>query len=168
MNRKKETVFVLPNGIGLSSRQFCSYFEKKVLRTIKRFSLISNFRKENLKEVISALPEKEKKAGKFIILNDSLDDIASGVLDAVSSDIKKLSKLTPGFRFKNKIFIRPFCLMEKREIELYAELKGMKIRDKRIRNLALDAPLILDKIEKKHPEIKHAVVNSFLQISELV
>jgi len=162
----KEIVFILPNGEGLNRRQFCNYFEKKVLRTIRKFMLIPHFGKESLKEVISLLSRKEK-SGKFVILNDSLDDIASGILSAVFSDIKSLSKLAPKFKFKNRIFIRPFYLIEAKEIEVYAKLKNMKINKKR-KSLGIQNALsILNSLEIKHPEIKHAVVNSFLQISNL-
>jgi len=200
---KEETVFIMPNGERVNRRQFCDYFEKKIIRTVRKFNMfrikdtisviidsrnsiallyalnkLARSRALSLYAVLAELSEKEKKeAKKFckerqiqllkkakgkIATAESVDEIAEMIIEEQFNKKMNLKKALPVYDSGK---IRPLSLLSNREIELFVKLKGFPALKKKKTGRVLE---IINTLEKKHPEIKHAIVNSFLQVMDLV
>lgn len=160
----RKSVYVLPNGKALDAKSFCRYFEKKVLYTVRKFGMQreAKVKKSNPvnSNVLMHLYEKfgfAAKDSKTIALDDSTDDIAASLLDSWFSG--KTARISPADGNK----IRPFYLMTEKEIEIYASLKHIGGKPKK-KNRARQ---MLDEMEKKHPEVKRAIVQSWFQLLEI-
>jgi tRNA(Ile)-lysidine synthase TilS/MesJ len=201
--KHKETVFIMPNGEGVNSKEFSLYFQKKVKRTIKKFDMFRlnstitvminsmnsvallyvisklamerklnlSFDIENLKKSDEKIvkqfcshyniPLSKKKKG-IIATAESTDEIAAMIIDEQMKKKMNMKKALPVFG-KPKT-IRPLYLLTDKEIELFIKLKGMPLIEKK---KYPDTIGIINQLEKKHPEIKHAIVNSFIQVMDL-
>jgi len=89
-----------------------------------------------------------------IATDDSIDSEADEILDDLIN--KKIKNINP---VDGKI-IRPLYLFLNEEILLYAQLKGLKSKSEKRKKSNISE--FLDDLEKKHPEVKRAVVNSYL------
>jgi len=74
----------------------------------------------------------------------------------IKRDVKKLNEIT----LVNGKIIKPLYLFLDKEVLLYAKLKGFKFKKQKIKKN--DVEKFIDKLEKKHPEVKRAVVNGVL------
>lgn len=171
-------VYEFTNKRKLCKTCFVGYFEKKVLYTIRKFNLIKHndiigYKKENnfksvvLENVLNFISEKSdikiaklpsKKANK-IAVNCSIDSEAEEIVkELIKGNSVNLKKSLP---VKGKI-IKPLYLFLDEEILLYAKLKKLEFEKKQIKENKFSK--FLDESEKKHPEVKRAVVNSLLEI----
>ena len=169
---KANTVFVLINGRKLCKKCFCKYFEKKIFYTIRKYNFLKKYgsifiEKAKYSEILkyifrtSVYKIKKNKQVNKILLSTSADDIAIEIILNQLSTKKEIKELLP--KQKNKI--KPFYLLLDKEILLYAKLKGLKInKEKEKDELTKKVRTFINDLEKKHPEIKYAVVNGFLQI----
>ncbi len=159
-----KSVITLQNGKKLNANQFISYFEKKVFYTIRKYNLLKNEKRRfnfNVQELLI-----KNKIGNTRISHESLDDISLQVFEAfmIKGNIKKKIKELLPIRHKNKqIIIRPFYFMTKKEIKIYAKLKNIALKKEK-RETVLS--LWLNDFEKRHLEVKNAIVNSILRIEE--
>jgi hypothetical protein len=160
---KPETIITLQNGKKLNKNQFISYFEKKVFYTIRKYNLFQN-EKKNIPDIKDLLIKN--KIGSISVSHESLDDISIQVLKLFMGkrDIKKKIKaLLPLTHKDKKVIVRPFYFMTKNEIKIYAKLKNIKLeKDKKGTIISS----WLDEFEKKHLEVKNAIVNSLLKIED--
>jgi len=81
-----------------------------------------------------------------------------GLINNKDADILFISPLN---KEGKNIIIKPLYLFLDEEILLYARLK--KIKYKTLNKNKTPVNLFLDKLEKKHPEVKRAVINSYLK-----
>jgi len=201
MKKKKEIVFIMPNGEGVDSKEFSLYFQKKIKRTIKKFNMfrlnatitvsiddrngvallyvmskLAMERKLNISFLIENLSRADEKIVRqfcrqrnimlskqkkgLIATSESSDEIAAIIIEEQMKDKIDMKKAMPVLG-KN---IRPLYLLTDREIELFIKLKGMPLIEKKEYPESIR---IINQLEKKHPEIKHAIVNSFIQIMDL-
>ena len=201
MKKKKEIVFIMPNGEGVDSKEFSLYFQKKIKRTIKKFNMfrlnatitvsiddrngvallyvmskLAMERKLNISFLIENLSRADEKIVRqfcrqrnimlskqkkgLIATSESSDEIAAIIIEDQMKDKIDMKKAMPVLG-KN---IRPLYLLTDREIELFIKLKGMPLIEKKEYPESIR---IINQLEKKHPEIKHAIVNSFIQIMDL-
>jgi hypothetical protein len=178
-------IYTLQNSKKLNEVQFLRYFESKVLYTIRKYNLLDKKERQEIK--IEEL-FKKNKVGSLTISLDCLDDIALNVLmifmakKNVNTELKK-------FLPKYKNIVRPFYLVSKKEMEIYAKLKKIKqeicvkkgLNNKRtsknknydmtdISNISKNSllSLWLDEFEQEHPEVKNAIVSSLLKIDEVL
>jgi hypothetical protein len=104
----------------------------------------------------SSLPNK--KANKIAVAS-TLDSESHDIVKSfVDEDVSKIKNILPS----DSNFIKPLYLFLDEEVLLYAKLKNLKYKnvkktEDRINNL-------LNDFEKKHPEVKRAVVNSILEL----
>jgi len=63
----------------------------------------------------------------------------------------------------DKKIIKPLCLFLDKEVLLYAKLKKLKF--KKVVEEKSKTSLFIDELEKKHPEVKRAVVNGWLKLN---
>jgi len=124
------------------------------------------FRDVVLSNILEFISEKSNL--KIIKPNKKTDKIAvSSSLDLEAEEI--LNILIPG-KIRNledclpvvENFIKPLYLFLDKEILLYATLKDLKF--KKIKKKGNKITKFLNETEKKHPEVKRAIVNSLLKM----
>ena len=172
-------VYEFTNQRKVCARCFINWFEKKFFYTIRKFGMISqkdvvsyenkgDFRGVVLEHMLGRWTERahvklrKGKGGTKIAVSDTSD---VGSYEIVDSLIK--GKGNVGGAVEGKI-IRPLYLFLDAEVLLYARLhrlvypkvqgSGAKLKKGKIAQF-------VDELEKKHPEVKHAVVKSWLKLS---
>ena len=168
-------VYEFTNQRKLCKNCFIHWFEKKFLYTIRKFKMISKNDKisyENKKDfrnvvLIKLLDLLEKRSpveivkgkGKVnkIALSDTIDVVAKEFIEnSVNKTLK--NNLNPVDKKK----IKPLYLFLDKEILIYAKLKGLKFsKIKKDKDKWFD---FIERLEKKHPEIKRGIVNSYLEL----
>ena len=176
---ENQPVYEFTNQRKLCRVCFVRWFEKKFLYTIRRFSMIGredivayenkgDFRGvvlENLLKMFSErslvkiikLPSKKKFTKKAIpdTLDINSDKIIKDVVKGKIADLENLGAVD------GKI-IRPLYLFLDQEVLLYAQIKKLKF--KKTKQTKDKWTKFIDDLEKKHPEIKRAIVNSYLEL----
>ncbi len=175
-----KSVYEFTNQRKLCARCFTNYFQKKVLYIIRKFKMIQNgdvvsyenkgdFRGVVLENVLKMFSEKgnveivklrmlKKKITKKAIPLTIDTESNKLIHDLIKGNTKNLKELGP---VVGKI-IKPLYLFLDEEVLLYAKLKKLKFRKgtgekDKISNFIND-------LEVKHPEIKHAIINSYLEL----
>ncbi len=171
-------VYEFTNKRKLCKMCFVNYFQKKFLFTIRKFNLVKQgdiigYKKDNhLKEIVleDLLLLLKKKYGTEVIKlpNAQVNKIASdSSIDSESDEIVKtiiegnandLEKDLPS----EKNIIKPLYLFSDEEILIYAKIKNLKFKEEKIKKNKINN--FINEFEKKHPEIKRAVVNSLLEL----
>ena len=173
-----KTIITLQNGKKLNKYQFIDYFERKVLYTIRKYDLLKSLKCFGNERVI--LPKVEKllilsKIKNVFISQECMDDIAYSFLltfmkkESDKSLNKKIKGLLPKYNYQNKETIRPFYLIKKEEILIYAYIKKIKLKKNKTKKDLTEKKMNLwiSDLERKHLEIKNAIVNSLLKIEEI-
>ncbi len=165
-------VYEFTNKRTLCKTCFVRWFEKKFFYTLRKFSLVTksdkiktsnskDIRNVVLKELIkiynSKVPKKSEKTTLKIANFQTTDSIAY----SITKDLFK-NKLSNKYLPKLKNKINPLYLFLDKEILLYANLKKLKFSNKKQKNTKL--PQLVNKLEEKHPEIKHAIIQSYLKL----
>jgi tRNA(Ile)-lysidine synthase TilS/MesJ len=170
-------VYEFTNKRKVCKRCFINYFNKKFLFVVRKFELIKNndviayedkkdFKSVVLKELLEMISQKRqitiiklpsrKKITK-IVTNDTTDSQTYKIIYSIIKSRKNLREYAP----KNKRVIKPLYLFLDKEVLLYAKLK--KLGYKKTIEKKNKISLFIDGLEKKHPEIKRAVIKSFLE-----
>lgn len=182
---KTNPIYEFTNKRKLCKRCFINYFQKKVLYIIKKFHMIKkgdriwykkirDFKGVVLDDVLNFISEKydfyltnsdkfRAKRDKFkpqkIAIDSSLDSEAENIIKTlIDGNISELKKFLP----TQGNAIKPLYLFLDEEILLYAKLKNLKFR--REKNKKDKIKSFEDEFEKKHPEVKRAIVNSLLEL----
>lgn len=157
-------VYTLPNGKTLGPGDFCRYFEKKVLYTVRKFDMSREAKIKKNKSINSKVLYHLynqfgflKNDSKITALDDSTDDIATAMMG--SWFVNKSVDLSP----KSSRIIRPLFLITEQEIMIYASLRHLDGKQKK----KTPARIMLDNMEKIHPEIKRAIAQAYLQLVEI-
>src|SRR3989339_777001 len=139
---------------------FIKYFDKKVLYINRKFDLIKPndtiaYKKSN--DVKLPFKDSTKVAISFNV------DVESHAIikTIINGNSSKLNESSP----KIGKIIKPLYLFTDKEILLYAKIKGLKFKDKKIKTDKITD--FIDGLEVKHPEVKRAIVNSLLEIEEI-
>ncbi|MFW5847028.1 MAG: hypothetical protein ACOCUU_02600 [Nanoarchaeota archaeon] len=174
-------VYEFTNQRKLCKRCFIKWFQKKFLFTIRKYKLIQNkeiiliskkrdFRNIVLKELMNLYIEKNPKAR--IISNKyqkhtkkatekTTDIISYKIIKFIlKNKPKKIREITP----KYKKTILPLYLFLDKEVLLYAKLRNLKFNKTKIKETTQEQRII-NNLEKKHPEIKRAIIQSGLKLS---
>lgn len=170
-------IYEFTNGRKLTKREFLNWFEKKFLYTIRKFEMIKKndiiFYKnkgnlsgvvlENLLEMfVEKAPVKIVTKGKYTkkVLNNTLDTETEKIIQTIiNGKVNSLKKSGP---VEGKE-IKPLYLFLDKEIKLYAKLNRLKY--KKINGEKKDnVSKFIEDMEKFHPELKHAVVQSYLEL----
>jgi len=103
---------------------------------------------------IVKLPTKKKITKKALISTKDLEsDKIINIL--IKKDAKELNELSP----VSKKEIKPLYLFLDREVLLYAQLKKLKFK-----KVDKSKETIVSLLEKKHPEIRHSIIQSYLDL----
>jgi len=188
---EKKPVYEFTNQRKLCKTCFVRWFQKKVLYTIRKFEMIkknevigydnSGFRGIVLEDVLKMFAEKsivelapqaypeessqeiltkgiklpsKKKLDKIAIASTT-DLEANKIIHTLIRGGKKLESAVDGR------VIKPLYLFLDKEVLLYTKLRGLKfgdVEEKRKDNISL----FIDEMEKLHPEVKQAVIASYL------
>jgi len=171
-------VYQFTNKRKLCKNCFIKYFQKKVFYIIRKFKMAQRgdvigyknnkgFREVVLEDVLKMFVGKahailikmptKKKVDK-IAVSFTIDLEANEITNEIIKGHANLKKVSP----VHKKIIKPLYLFLDKEVLLYTKLKGLKfIKKKETRDKIGD---FVDKLEKKHPEVKRAIVNSYLKL----
>jgi len=172
---------------------FIKYFQKKALYIIRKFKMIRNndvvayenkgdFRGVVLEDVLKMFSEKafislhrvpttlnkqltrKHKLTKFnkstkVAIPNTIDTESDKIVHSlIKGNAKNLKELGP---VVGKI-VKPLYLFLDEEVLLYAKLRKLKFKKQKIEKDKISK--FIDDLEQKHPEIKHAIINSYLEI----
>ncbi len=173
---EKNPVYEFTNKRKLCKTCFVRYFQKKILYAIKKFNLIKReeiigYKKNNelktivLEDILLFASKKigfnlvklpSKKADK-IAVNSSLDSESDAIMKClIEGNVSELKKNLP----IEGNMIKPLYLFLDKEILLYARIRNLDFRKKE--KIEDKIPGFIDDFEKKHPEVKRAIINGFL------
>jgi len=164
-------IYEFTNKRKLCGNCFIRYFHKKFLYTIRKFKMIKigdivyceDFVLKDLLNLfvdkgIIEVTKNKKKANK-IAISDNIDfsaiNIIKNIINKSENDMKNIKPI------EGKI-IKPLYLFLDKEILLYAKLRKLKGGDKKIREDKISK--FINDLEKKHPEVKRAIINSYLEL----
>jgi hypothetical protein len=157
-------VWEFTNQRKLNKKDFLNYVERKVFRTIRKYSMLPENRKIVLKtsDDLNTIVLKHILETKFPVSfstkssfsSDNLSDISeksfNNILNGKFEEPKNSSKLK-----------MPLSDISDKEIKVYASLVGLKgkkkKRDKRIQEL-------FERFMKKNPDLEHNIVNAVEQL----
>jgi hypothetical protein len=174
-------VYEFTNKRKLCKNCFIEYFQKKALYTVRKFRMISNgdrisykmgndFRTVVLKDILALMKERtdieigKSPSGKNtkLAIPSTLDMEADEITSTlIKKKFKELNKISP----TDKKIIKPLYLFLDEEVLLYAKLRNLKFKKTAEKKDKIS--VFIDSLEKKHPEIKRAIVNSYLKIYNL-
>ena len=105
---------------------------------------------------------KNSKKGKFkIAIPDTINSTSDRIVhELIKGKIKNFKETAP----VEKNIIRPLYLFTDEEVLLYAKLKKLKFKKQKIKKGKISE--FVDELEKKHPEVKRAVVKGVLGLEE--
>lgn len=137
----------------------CSQINKKKL--IKNFKINKNLAESPDRVGFGAnqYRAKREKIPNKIAIPITLDIEADKAIHIlINRNAEKLKQLSP---IQGKI-IKPICLFSDEEVLLYAKLRGLKFKIKKEKTDGITK--FIDGLEKKHPEVKRAIVNGVLKL----
>lgn len=172
-------VYEFTNQRKLCARCFINYFNKKFLYTLRKFGMIKNgdiigYKKGNgFKEVVLEyllkfasekynfeLMKLPNKRVTKIATDSSIDSESEDIVDILIN--RNSSELKKDLPVEGKI-IKPLYLFLDEEILLYARLRKLGFT-RMVYKKKSKIKEFTEEMEKKHPEIKRAVVNSLLEM----
>jgi tRNA(Ile)-lysidine synthase TilS/MesJ len=131
------------------------------------YKLGKDFRNVVLRDILQMFAEKapieliklptKKKIDK-IAVSSTIDSEANEIVQYI---IKKNIKKLDAKPVDNKI-VKPLYLFLDEEVLIYAKIKKLKFTPTKIKKDNISE--FIDVLEMKHPEIKRAIVNSYLKI----
>jgi Lhr-like helicase len=141
-----ETVYILQNSRKLDKRAFLSYLSDKIKKTAKKFGT------KKTQEVFRVIrmrshSDMKKPSKKVFCLDDAAIEIIYSLMAHKTPKLKKSEFL--------------HCL--KKELEIYARLRGKKFDFIEYSGLRLKVSKMLDFLEKQHPEIKYSILAAHSQ-----
>lgn len=164
---KTQPVYEFTNKSRLCKKCFAGYFEKKILKTIRKYEMSlssiaggENDVRHKILEIISnkiKTNRKSKNSAGIKNLDDFSTEIISGIM---AKNIPALKKLLP----KTKTGEFPLYFTLDKEIMLYAGLKGIKGSIKRKENkMQKEINILFGELEKNDRDVRHAVVNAVMK-----
>lgn len=172
-------VYEFTNKRKLTKKEFIHWFQKKFLYTIRKFKMIEkedvvayenkgDFRSVVLESLLNLYAEKgiidviklskSRKFNKKAVSNTADIEADKLIQHIVKGKLDSLNKFAP----VNKKVIKPLFLFLDKEVELYAKLIGLKYKKTKPKTDKLGK--FVNDLEKKHPEIKHSIVKSYLEL----
>lgn len=177
-------VYEFTNKRKICKNCFIRYFQKKFLYIIRKFEMINRgdtvgynnecgFRDVVLEDLLKMFSEKgiveivkllksevgSRKSDFKFAISSTIDFEADKIVHIlVKGDVKNLKEIAP----TNKKIIKPLYLFLDKEVLLYAKIKKLKF--KKEKKSGDELSMFVESLEKKHPEIKRAILNSYLEL----
>jgi tRNA(Ile)-lysidine synthase TilS/MesJ len=173
-------VYEFTNKRKLCKRCFLNWFEKKFLYTNRRFSMMKQGEiivyknKEDLQGVvlesllkkfsdkigIKLFKSSSKKKYSKIAIPETTDSESDKIIHAIIR--KNIAEIDSSPKSGKKI--KPLYLFLDKEVELYAKIKKINYKNKK--NKKNKISFFIEKMEKEHPEVKQAIIGSYLKLRE--
>jgi len=175
-------IYEFTNKRKLCARCFIRYFQKKILYTIRKFNMINKndiigyeksedfrsvvledilklFAKKWMIEVVKISSSKTRKSPDKIAISLTIDLEAHKIINTlIKENVNNVKGITP----IDKKIIKPLYLFLDKEILLYAKLRKLKfVKEKQTQD---KIEKFVNMLEKTHPEVKRAIVNSYLEL----
>ena len=118
--------------------------------------VLQMFVEKSMVELVE-MPGK-KKADKIAVASTTDLEAEKIIHTLIKGNVNDLKNVVP---VNNKI-IKPLYLFLDEEVLLYARLKRLKFVKRQIKKSKISK--FIDELEKKHPEVKRAIVSSYLKL----
>jgi hypothetical protein len=163
----KKYVWEFTNQRKLTKKEFITYFEKKVFKTIRKFEMLPKNKIFTLKKSTDLNTKILTKIleTKFPVMASNKPNTSSENLSTIAEDIfgNILEGKFKGAKPKDKL-IYPLYYHSDAEIKLYAELTNIKgAKPKRKKHVQV----LFNKFRKKNPDLEITVVNQFNQVIKI-
>lgn len=135
------------------------YEEKKDFRSIALKEVLMMISKKGFVEIVK-MPTTERIT-KVALASTTDTESKKIVYELIKGNAKNL-KTVRAIEGKN---IKPLYLLRDREVLLYAKLKNLKF-SKTKKEGKDKIKLFVNDLEKKHPEIKWAIIRGFLEVEK--
>ncbi len=106
-------------------------------------------------EIVKLPNKKAVKIATDSSIDSESNEIVNLIIEKNSHDLKKELPV-------EKNIIKPLYLFLDQEILLYARIKNLKFKEKKNKKDKINN--FIEEFEKKHPEVKRAIVNSVLEL----
>ena len=157
-----KTVWTFTNKKKLDKSQFIDYVERKVFRTIRKYSMLPKDKIIKIKKSsdLNTIILKEILETKFKVKISTKSNLSSDNLSQVAEDIFKnvIKGRYKGSSPDNK----PLYFLSDKEVELYAKLKNIK-GDKRKRDKKIQ--LLFEKFLIKNQDLELNVIKAMAQFN---
>jgi hypothetical protein len=136
------------------SRGVVGYKKLNGFRSVVLENLLEMFSEKSMVEIVKLPNRRATKIALASTIDLASQEITNEIIKG-KGDLKNVSPV-------NKKEIKPLYLFLDKEVLLYAKIKGLKYKEtKQTKNKIND---FINELEKKHPEIKRAIVNSYLKL----
>jgi len=137
-------------------KDIIGYENKGDFRSVVLEDLLKMYSSNNFVSIIK-IPSKKKSTKKA--LNSTLDTESLGIIQKFIEE-KKIN--LKNFAPSKSNEIKPLYLFLDEEVLLYAKLKNLKF--KKVQEKKNKISNFISELEEKHPEIKRAVINQYLEL----
>ncbi|MFC1666116.1 hypothetical protein ACFLZF_00160 [Nanoarchaeota archaeon] len=132
------------------------YKKRQDFRDVVLEDLLFMFSEKGMVEIIKF---SSKKRINKIAISSTIDTESNKIINIlIKGHVKDLKDIKP----INKKIIKPLYLFLDAEVLLYAKLKKLKF--KKVQEKKDNLSKFIDSLEKKHPEIKRAIINGYLEL----
>ncbi|MFH1249093.1 MAG: hypothetical protein V1660_02985 [archaeon] len=113
---------------------------------------------------------KESRSKGLIAIPMSLDEEAFLIINEFLKKSPSFKMMGPIIKQKGFTFIKPLYFCSEHEIYLYCSINHIKITKKQDEKDKIKQSMIsfVNLMEQKHPEIKNAIVNAYLEINSVL
>ena len=165
-------VYEFSNGRSVCARCFVNWFGKKFFYTIRKFKMIKrgesvgyeskgDFRGVVLEHMLKIWTERAgvelHSEGDKMAISDTSDIEGYEIINALIKGKAKRRGPVDGR------MIKPLYLFRDEEVLLFAKLKGLNFKAF-VEGKGNKISKFVDELEKKHPEVKHSIISSWLKI----
>ena len=178
-------VYEFTNQRKLCKMCFIKWFEKKFLYIVRKFNMFNmedrvgysgdgSFREVVLESLLKMFAERRslkliklpsgKKTDRIALATTADLEAYKISEELIKGEVKNLKQISPVEKTGGKITIKPLYLFLDKEVLIYAKLKKLKFKEKKSEAGENKFSELIDNLEKKHPEIKHAIINYFLEL----
>jgi tRNA(Ile)-lysidine synthase TilS/MesJ len=102
---------------------------------------------------------KSNKTAVSLTIDSEAEKVVNNL---INKKINSLEEASPIIKKGDNIIIKPLYLFTDEEVLLYAKLKELKYKSEIKKQN--DISNFLNNLEKKHPEVKRAVVNGYMKL----
>jgi len=142
----------------IKQNDIVGYENKNDFRNVVLENLLKLLSKNSQVKIIKL--QSKKKFTKTAIPETSDSASEKIIHEIIKGKAEKLKQFSP----VHKKIIKPLYLFLDKEVLLYAKLKKLKFKKTKEKKDKISE--FIDGLEKKHPEIKHAMIQSCLSMNE--
>jgi len=140
-------------------RDIVGYKAEKDFRSVVLEDVLKKFAEKAMVKVVKIPNKKINKIAEPSTIDFESDKIIHSIIKGNVSELKEVS---PVKKIKGKTIINPLYLFLDKEVLLYAKIKRLKFSN--VKAKKDDISNFIENLEKKHPEVKRAIVNSYLEL----